>query len=375
MHVKLELTLHTSRAIMRMRVTLFTWSNIFTLAYGEMSADDSQGYDCDLVEKSKFQTNCLICLLVLRKPTQVRCCGYIFCAACIGKALRDQNSACPMCQQQNPSIFPDRNMERLLSGCKVYCTHRAKRRENDYVEGRRDKPRRGCEWEGDLAKLEKHLNENPSERTKMDGCLYVKIKCKFCDDFFKRFFIQEHQLNHCPKRRYTCSHCEYRSTYIEITEEHMPVCPSCPMKCPHCWKMLKRSKFDHHVNNECAHAPVDCDFHLSGCKVQLPKDQMKKHIDNNGVHHVQMFLEYAKEHGDVTLNQCLPMITSSVDTLTVHMHELSTLKAKLHIQYEFVLEYIEEKNNEKMSALKKKNNVLCACASALLLVLIIVIIV
>ena len=93
----------------------------------------------------------------------------------------------------------------------------------------------------------------------------------------------------------------------------MPVCPSYPMKCSHCWKMLKR-KFDHHVNNECPHAPVDCDFHLSGCKVQLPREQTKRHIDNNGVHHAQMFLEYAKEHGDVTLDQCLPMITSSVDT-------------------------------------------------------------
>ena len=57
------------------------------------------------------------------------------------------------------------------------------------VKRRLVKPRRGCEWEGDLAKLEKHLNENPSERTKVDGCLYVKIKCKFSHVIRKMTFL------------------------------------------------------------------------------------------------------------------------------------------------------------------------------------------
>ena len=38
------------------------------------------GYDCEFVERPKeLETDCPICLLVLREPFQVTCCGNSFC--------------------------------------------------------------------------------------------------------------------------------------------------------------------------------------------------------------------------------------------------------------------------------------------------------
>lgn len=43
------------------------------------------GFDCEFEEKPSkgVQSECPVCLLVLRKPYQVTCCGYGFCRVCI----------------------------------------------------------------------------------------------------------------------------------------------------------------------------------------------------------------------------------------------------------------------------------------------------
>ena len=99
---------------------------------------------------------------------------------------------------------------------------------------------RGSHWVGELGELDGHLNKNPPEVTQMNGCHYTEIKCKLCNDPFKRSLnvLEDHQYNHCPKRQYACPHCRYRSIYIEITEYHLKVCPRAQTECPHCKKLL-----------------------------------------------------------------------------------------------------------------------------------------
>ena len=42
------------------------------------------GYDCEFIERPKeLQTDCPICLVVLREPFRVTCCGYSFCQTCV----------------------------------------------------------------------------------------------------------------------------------------------------------------------------------------------------------------------------------------------------------------------------------------------------
>ena len=151
------------------------------------------GYDCTFVETPPegLQTKCQICKFVLREPTQLQCCGDLYCAGCIST-----RQACPKCRQSNPASFSDTRIKESLLGLQVYCVHKAE--EGERREGEGGGGGGGCEWVGKLRELDRHLNKNPSLGTRMNGCLYIEIKCRFCENSFKRSCVEDHQSNHCP---------------------------------------------------------------------------------------------------------------------------------------------------------------------------------
>ena len=97
--------------------------------------DQEGGYECDFVEKppEALQSECPVCLLVLRKPYQTTCCGHVFCQACI-EQVQANNDHCPCCQAETFDIFEDKRLKRSLSGFKVHCTNKQE----------------GCQWMGEL---------------------------------------------------------------------------------------------------------------------------------------------------------------------------------------------------------------------------------
>ena len=56
------------------------------------------GYACEFMDTipKEFQTECSICLHVLRDPHMVDCCGYRFCKRCIEQVMSEFKS-CPLC--------------------------------------------------------------------------------------------------------------------------------------------------------------------------------------------------------------------------------------------------------------------------------------
>ena len=102
----------------------------------------SGGYECTFVEPptSTLQTQCPICLQVLRDPYQATCCRSNFCHSC-SQQLRTDRS-CPTCRETNFSFVNNNNLKRFLNQLAVLCKH------SD-----------GCEWIGKLEDLEHHLNE------------------------------------------------------------------------------------------------------------------------------------------------------------------------------------------------------------------------
>ena len=121
------------------------------------------GYECEFVNPppTAFQTECLICKLVLREPYQATCCGTSFCQTCIQR-VQDNESSCPNCRAEDFQVFPNKGLKRSLNQLQVYCTHKD-----------------DCNWSGELQELEKHLNESYSEETRLFGCKFVKIQCEF----------------------------------------------------------------------------------------------------------------------------------------------------------------------------------------------------
>ena len=278
-----------------------------------------RGYDCTFVEAplgGVQSTKCQICNFVLREPTQLRCCGGLYCAGCIST-----RQACPKCRQPIPASFPDTRIKQWLMGLQVYCVHKGERRDREGEGG-------GCDWVGKLGELDRHLNKNLF-RGRMNGCLHTEIKCRFCENSFKRLSVEDHQSNHCPKRPYPCPHCQHNSTYIDITEHHPQDCPSVPTECQYCKKVFKRSKIEHHIKNDCAAALVDCDFHLVGCRKRFLRPQIEAHIDDNRAQHARLLAEYAKGHPNDRLKHYLPMLKSTLTELADENESLKKWKEAL----------------------------------------------
>ena len=102
------------------------------------------GYECIQFVKDPpdhLQTECAVCLCVLREPYLVDCCGNSFCRTCI-EPIKSDNKPCPLCNVQFTTCIPDKRLQRTLNELHVYCCHKEA----------------GCEWVGELGRLPQHLN-------------------------------------------------------------------------------------------------------------------------------------------------------------------------------------------------------------------------
>ena len=160
-----------------------------TLSYAESSRGlqnmatykGKGGFDCDFVEPPPKSLECPICLLIVREPHIVVCCGNQFCRPCIDR-IRQDGKPCPLCNEPNFTAFIHKGVMREVNALPVRCS----------------KKHMGCQWVGELGQLEQHLTPGKQGRA---GCSYVEVECRHqCGERFQRQFLLEHELESCPKR-------------------------------------------------------------------------------------------------------------------------------------------------------------------------------
>ena len=243
------------------------------------------GFECQFVKPftSEVQTECSICLSVLREPYLVDCCGYRFCKSCI-ETVKDDRKPCPLCNKDFKT-FPDKQLQRMLNQKDVYCKHKDE----------------GCEWTGELSKLDEHLNLDWEDLDKrLDGCIYSMVTCTHCEKPVPRKDFKLHNIQ-CSGENYTCEYCnDYSASYRKVTEEHWPECPAHPVECPNgCGDTtLKRRDVNKHVACDCPQTVVQCDLAHFGCNVQLPRVEMTSHIEGGTVDHVSLLTKKVSEARD-----------------------------------------------------------------------------
>lgn len=237
----------------------------------ESHRSPSVGFDCKFIEKppKEFQSECPVCLLLLREPHTVSCCGYSFCHACIHR-IKTSSGSCPCCNEDNFDFFLNKGLKRSLYEFKIYCSNQID----------------GCQWTGNLGQLDSHLNCNPQKLRSLEGCQYVYIKCSYCSKSFLRSKINNHKQYECLMRPYVCPHCNrFESTYGEVTISHWTECGLFPTPCE-CGETLQRQFIDDHIANVCPKTIVECDFKHFGCDVRLSRKDMKIHIGENLASHI-----------------------------------------------------------------------------------------
>ena len=249
----------------------------------EMKTSREQiGFECDFLENPPeyLQTECPICLHILREPYQVTCCGKSFCKLCIGM-IRDVNKPCPCCKQDNFNDFPNKGLQQPLYAFKVYCVNKGK----------------GCEWKGELGQLDNHLNNLQTGDTQLDGCKFVEVKCNYCSDVISRSKFLYHTNELCDKRPFSCEYCSnYKSTYDDVIHNHWPVCGCHPVRCPNeCGAFPQRQNLKNHIDKDCPLALMECEFCYAGCEVKLPRRNMPDHLKDELVAHLSMLAASHKQ--------------------------------------------------------------------------------
>ena len=237
------------------------------------SEESRCGYDCEFVEPppSGLQIECPVCLLFLKEPCIVSCCGHKFCRECI-KPIEKDKKPCPLCNEPDFTFMRERALERSLKDLEVWCSYR----------------KEGCEWKEKLGKLEEHLNRDPSPENQLNGCQLVAVECTHkCGAWFQRRHLTTHETQQCKKRPYSCDYCrDYHSTFEDVTEVHYPQCGKYPVACPNDCDvyMIERQKLESHLKEQCPLVQVDCPFHFAGCETRLPRKDIPEHTRENVVH-------------------------------------------------------------------------------------------
>ena len=263
------------------------------------------GYECEFVEPppKQFQSECPICLQILREPYILDCCGYSFCAACIERVGKD-GKPCPHCNQPGYTTLVNKGLKRALNEFRVYCPHRLS----------------GCEWEGELGKLDEHLNSDPLPERQLEGCPFAVIECLHCKEGIRRDNIAGHQLERCPQRPYTCEYCaEYKSTFEDVAHSHWSECKCfllpCPKECKPSGSGIQRQCLDQHVKEECPLTVVQCELHHAGCEMILPRKDMAEHMKEDSIAHISLLVH--------ELNQTKQELTHTKQELTQTKQELT----------------------------------------------------
>ena len=276
----------------------------------------SGGFACEIVDpppEHLLQTECPVCLLTIREPHQVTCCGYSFCHSCIQR-IKDKNKPCPTCKKEGFSDFPDKRLKRALYALKVHCSHQ----------------KDGCEWMGELGQLYAHLNEDPEPEKQLNGCQFVEIDCLYeCGDRLQRCYMHKHQTELCTKRPFSCEHCHnYESNYDDVIHNHWPVCGSFPLCCPNqCGSILLRQSIKNHIDNECPLTTINCEFHHVGCTLKLPRKDIPEHLRESLLAHMSLL---ASSHAK--LIECQVEMVKQKDEQQAQIAQLRTRNEKLEAE-------------------------------------------
>ena len=205
---------------------------------------------------------CPICQEILYEPVQTSC-GHLFCGRCL-KGVRSKN--CPSCRAEFVrEPIEDKFNEREIRNLIVKCQNSS----------------RGCEWEGELGNVESHQN---------GVCGYQLVQCgNKCGAEMERRDVEKHKKDHCELRMYRCPYCpiftSYLDTYKKVTSEHFKECYNFPLDCPNnCEeKRIRRGVMSSHLAI-CPEKVVPCRYQSLGCKVRLPRKQMKDHLKDKDTH-------------------------------------------------------------------------------------------
>ena len=178
-----------------------------TAASAPKPSENQKALEMDLEDVIKFveqlpdELQCPLCLEFLKEPTLTSCCGHHFCRECTDRAIT-RSHICPLCNNQGfqTLLLLDKEKQRLINALKVYCKWKS----------------RGCEWVGELGRLERHLDMEEGD------CGCVEVECEFgpvgCVAKLPRKDLQRHKEENVHKHLVLMSVMSLKSNEALVKE-------------------------------------------------------------------------------------------------------------------------------------------------------------
>ena len=227
----------------------------------ETSEEDFNRYEWEFVDPPPNDYICPVCSEVLRKPMLTECCGSHVCEDCVTDLYQ-----CPICNEAEFNFILDKRRWEMILELDVQCPLN----------------NRGCMWTGELGVRGAHLDP-------LDGdCEYTDVDCTYgCGENLERNELAEHLEIFCPKRPSTCQYCKQTGGHEFITGDHMNECLEYPVQCPNnCGiEYIEQSNFEQHLR-ECPEQLTECDFSFEGCNIQIPRQDLTRHLQEDWQNHV-----------------------------------------------------------------------------------------
>ena len=183
---------------------------------------------------------------------------------------------------------------------------------------------RGCEWQGELNDINNHLGNN-------DGCQFEDVKCSNeCGKLLQRRYVTNHVETECPHRKVDCQYCHITGEHQFIEGEHKEQCPKVSLSCPNKCEVgsVPREDMEAH-KKECPLEMVHCEYHNVECEERMMRKRKKEHEEEKMEEHL-LLMKYrlTNSHGEVCLTKAELADTKS--KLASAVEEINTLKLVLH---------------------------------------------
>lgn len=166
----------------------------------------------------------------------------------------------------------DKSLWRNINQLQVHCPNKSAGDTEGVCAG-------GCEWRGELGKVEFHLNAGERH----GDCQWLSVGCMYgCGHYDLRSKLSSHEVSFCPKRPYSCDYCNnYESTCEDVIDRHWKECEKYPVPCPNQCKKpyLCRGDLPNHLTEECEKHAINCPFQWAGCLTTTLRCELNQHLE------------------------------------------------------------------------------------------------
>ena len=171
--------------------------------------------------------------------------------------------------------------------------------------------KQGCEWQGEVNDINKHL----------DNCLFQAVCCpNDCGESLQRQYVTSHVETECPHRTVSCQYCNDVGEYQFIEGQHKEECPKFPVQCPNECEIesIHRDEVEEH-REVCPLEIIQCDYHVVGCDVKMARKDMNTHKQEKIEVHLSLSINElmeTREQFQFTQNNFKHEVEKTKDDLT-----------------------------------------------------------